>query len=434
MKKGVQKLTIAFEEPALTHYGGMVLIQRFCKKLKIKDLLYSNIKSWNRYIDYHPAELILIIIYTIIIGILRLSGTRILQYNGSFQKFLGLKSFPHASRLNRFLISLDKKTIIRINRIHDQLRLKFFHKPKNRTSVIFDVDSTVLTVYGSQEGAKIGFNPHKRGRPSYQPLLCFEGHSHDYWHGLFRSGNVGSSTNAKQFLEQCFAKIPERIYRIRLRGDSGFYAKEIIEFLDTHKANYAIVSKVYSNTKNILSGLKYKEFKTGYQTAEFYYKPQTWSREHRFIVIRREIPDGPSMQMHLFKMDGYTYQIIVTNLIVSPERVWHFYNNRWSAEQDIKELKENYTLNKIPSKYWNANEAYFHLLLFAYNIINWFKRLCLPKHFSKWNLKTLRTELLVLPAKLVKTQNRNYLKLPKNYVHKHTFLHVLDKIEKLDIV
>jgi len=108
--------------------------------------------------------------------------------------------------------------------------------------------------------------------------------------------------------------------------------------------------------------------------------------------------------MHLFAMDDYSYQVMVTNLNVTPQRAWHFYNNRWLAEQDIKELKENFNLSRIPTRKWQANEIYFHVLLFAYNLVNWFKWFCLPEPYVRWNLKTLRTELFLLPAKLVKTR------------------------------
>jgi hypothetical protein len=37
--------------------------------------------------------------------------------------------------------------------------------PRPPTRLIFDIDSTVLVVYGHQEQAKIGYNPIKRGRP-----------------------------------------------------------------------------------------------------------------------------------------------------------------------------------------------------------------------------------------------------------------------------
>lgn len=45
---------------------------------------------------------------------------------------------------------------------------------------------------------------------------------------------------------------------------------------------------------------------------------------------------------------------------------------------------------KIPTGQFATNEAYFHLLLFAYNLVNWFKRLCLPGEFHSMTLGTLR--------------------------------------------
>jgi hypothetical protein len=44
--------------------------------------------------------------------------------------------------------------------LHDKLLLEMFQKPRK---VIFDLDSTVLTVYGKQENALIGYNPTKKG-------------------------------------------------------------------------------------------------------------------------------------------------------------------------------------------------------------------------------------------------------------------------------
>jgi hypothetical protein len=34
MSKGLQTLSISFDEPHLTHFGGLLLIQRFCKLTK----------------------------------------------------------------------------------------------------------------------------------------------------------------------------------------------------------------------------------------------------------------------------------------------------------------------------------------------------------------------------------------------------------------
>jgi hypothetical protein len=36
-----------------------------------------------------------------------------------------------------------------------------------------DLDSSVMTRYGEQEGAKAGYNPKKPGRASHHPLIAF---------------------------------------------------------------------------------------------------------------------------------------------------------------------------------------------------------------------------------------------------------------------
>jgi hypothetical protein len=36
-----------------------------------------------------------------------------------------------------------------------------------------DVDSTVKTVFGTQEGAAKGYNPHKKGALSFNPQVAF---------------------------------------------------------------------------------------------------------------------------------------------------------------------------------------------------------------------------------------------------------------------
>ena len=58
--------------------------------------------------------------------------------------------------------------------LHDRWRTHMpCRGPAGRT-VVPDLDTAVLTVYGRQQRAAVGFNPKKRGRPSYVPLLCFD--------------------------------------------------------------------------------------------------------------------------------------------------------------------------------------------------------------------------------------------------------------------
>lgn len=433
MPKGIRILHLSLGERSLTHFGGIFFIHQFCKRLKLKWHLQNYVKFPYYHRSYHPAELILAIIYALIVGIHRLSKTKVLQGNGAFQKIIGLKNFPYSSSLRRFLKRANPKTIGSINKVHDHLRLKMFYLPKPRTSLLFDLDSSVLTIYGkSIEGAKKGYNPHKRGTRSYHPLLCFEFHSKDFWHGVLRPGDAYTSTGSVKFLKACLAKLPLYVYRIRLRADSGFFDHKFVEALEKAKIRYCIVAKMTNPIKNKVWGLRYHRFKKDWAAAEFSYQPHYWKKPHRFVVIRRLLPDEKDAeQPTLFTIKHYAYQVFVTDLPLKAEKVWYFYKSRAAIEVLIRELKENYALAKIPTNSFQANQTYFYLLLFAYNIINWFKRLCLPPRFRNATLETIRTEFLVLPARLVKSGSKNVLKLPAEYISKQILDSIIQKIKKI---
>lgn len=88
-------------------------------------------------------------------------------------------------------------------------------------------------------------------------------------------------------------------------------------------------------------------------------------------------------------------------------------------------------MGKIPSRRWEANEAYFHAVVFAYNLLNWFRRLCVPPPLRRWSLRTLRNQLLLVPGELVRPQSNPTLKLPENFPHQHAFWATLKQLERL---
>src|SRR5882724_12147009 len=188
MPKGARSIHFSFDENHLTHFGGMWLIQRFCNKLQLRRLIQRYVKVSGRTTTYHPAELIVGLLFAIIMGLRRSNKTDILQYNGAFLEMLGLKRFPDQSTLRRFLKRLPPKSIRQLVRLHDSLRAYLFGLPHQRNSLVFDVDSTVLIIYGRAEGARVGYNPKKPGRRSYHPLLCFEEGFQEFWHGSLRPG------------------------------------------------------------------------------------------------------------------------------------------------------------------------------------------------------------------------------------------------------
>ncbi len=435
MGKGLRNLPIAFEERHLTHFAGMALVHAFCQQLGLKRLLQRCLRPAPRARAYQPAELVLALLYAIIGGLDRLNATQILQYNGAFQRIVGLPQFPDASTLRRFLRRLRPRHVRQLGRLHDQLRQALFARPRPRTSLVFDVDSVVLVVYGHAEGARVGYNPKKRGRRSYHPLLCFEAHRQEFWHGSLRPGNTVAATGAVPFLRRCLAKVPPGLARsrIRVRADSGFFGNRVPEFLEGAGVGYAIVAKEHKLIKAAAQGCRFRRLASGWEVGEFRYQAGTWPRPRRFVVVRRPIPSDPveAKQLTLFKDRKYAYHVLVTNLRTHPWRVWRFYAQRARIEKHIRELLYDYPLAKIPTADWVANVAFFQLLLFAFDLIHYFRRLCLPPAYQTKTLKTLHMELLVLPGRLVKAKNRYCLRLPDGYHFESAFRHALGKIAKV---
>jgi len=321
----------------------------------------------------------------------------------------------------------------RLRKLHDRMLGTMISKPGVPRKIIFDLDSTVLPLYGKQEAAGIGYNPAKKGRPSYHPLLCFNGLTRDYWRGELRPGDVHTATGAVELLQAAFAKVPASVKAKIVRGDKGFYDHKTVEYLESKKALFAIVARMTKPVKRKFASLTYKAYTSGTETSEFSYQPTKWKKAYRFIVIRRPIPEEPSDQLTLFSLGKYSYQVIVTNLRINPLNVWKFYNARAGIELIIKELKGDYPLAKIPTKHFAANETYFHLQLFAYNLVNWFKRLCLPKEFQKLSLRSLRAQILLVPGELIRTGNKPTLKFPANYWHREVLEYAIKQIDKLKL-
>lgn len=387
MAYGPRNLRFSFSGKNLTHFGGLFLVQHFFQRLKLKRLLTMSIRFKQRNNRYATSESILALLYPILVGLGRIDATGILKRNGVFRFLTGLESYPDATTLRRFLLRFAQEGLSPFLRLHDSLRVRML---SSAWKVIFDLDTTVLTVYGRQEGARIGYNPKKRGRPSYHPLLCFEGVTGDLWEASFHPGNVHPSAVSKELLERAFQKLPSSVREVRLRADSAFYGQEIIEFLKNNGVLYTIVARLTKPLKARLGTVRFRRAAGEIFVGEFRYQPLRWKQPERFIVIRRPLPEEPSWQLSLFQMKGYTYQVLVTNLPLTAYRVWRFYNDRAQAELIIRELKEAYALGKIPTRYWEANVAYFHLVGFAYNLLNWFKRFCLPEPYDRHSLQTIR--------------------------------------------
>src|SRR3990172_5996936 len=322
MPRGPRKLAIRFGAATLTHYGGVYLLHRFLSRIGFKHSTAQHLHLSQRNNRYSPGEMLLALLYPMVLGLERIETTQLLRQNGVFQYLTGLPSYPEATTLRRFLLRVAPTALPRLRALHDRFLYRMTVHPRVPARLIFDVDSTVLVVYGKQEQARIGYNPIKRGRPSYHPLLCFEGQSKDFWHGELRPGDAHTASGTLDLLQACFAKIPAGVRAVIVRADKGFYDHTLIEWLETQRASFVIVARLTAPIKRTLAHLQYGHPSPGIEAAEFSYQPMKWAHPHRFVVIRRLQPEEPSDQLTLFKLGKYHYQVLVTNLPLQPLNLW----------------------------------------------------------------------------------------------------------------
>ncbi len=431
MPRGPRKLAIAFGVQNLTHYGGVYLLHRFLSQLGFKSAVANQLHFIQRNNRYSVGEMLLAILYPMILGLERLETTQLLRQNGVFQYLTGLPSYPDATSLRRFLLRAAPAMLPRLRALHDQFLRRMTDRPHRPARLLFDVDSTVLVLYGKQEGARIGYNPIKRGRPSYHPLLCFEGQSKDYWHGELRAGDAHTASGVRTLLEACFAKRTDPHQSVIVRADKGFYDGALIAWLEASRAGFVIVARLTAPIKRKLGSLRYRTVSRGVEVSELKYQPHGWSHPFRFVVIRRLQAEEPTAQLTLFKLGRYHYQVFVTSLTLQPLNLWRFYNDRAGIELIIHSLKGDYALGAIPTRHFFANETHFRLLLLAYNLINWFKRLCLPPELQNVTLQTLRKRILLMLAQLARTGNRPHLALPASGPREAAWREALRKIQRL---
>lgn len=353
MRYGPKNLRFSFTGKNLTHYGGVFLIYLFLKHIELRSLISRHIRFSQRNNSYSLSDMLLALIYPMMLGLGRIDTAHLLKQNGVFQYLTGLPNCPNPTSLRRFLIRFSQRALEKFQRLHNKLLFLMTQQPKPRSSLIFDLDSTVLTVYGRLQGARVGYNPFKKGRPSYHPLVCFEGKSKDLWHGVLRFGDTHSSTGALDLIKICLAKVPATVRSIRIRGDVGFYDHNTIEFLDEQKKGYAIVAKVTKPIQRRLGGLCFRRFAPNLEVASFRYQPYFWKRPHKFIVVRKPIPEEPSEQLTLFQLNSYIYHLVVSNLRLKPENIWRFYTSESCCGVNYQRTKRRLHLDQ------NTNQVFF---------------------------------------------------------------------------
>ncbi len=410
----------------LTRFGGSGLIRRYFKRHRIKEELDNRVKVEDRRKSrYSPGSILISCLYGIFLGYSRPSQMEILSADKVFQKVVGLFAFPVQSTISRFLSSLKVSVAREIASFNFDLLMKLRGGLKAFKSITLDLDSHVTTVYGKQQRAGIGYNPKKKGRKSYHPLFCFIGETRDYIAGLFRSGKHHTSYNAVGFLKKVIKRLPSHIERIRLRADSGFFSREMIKFLIKETIEFYIVVPIQPWVQRKIHQMwDWKNIGGGVEVGVCDYV-FTKDTTLRMVIVRQKVKSKktPRKQLKLLNIENvkYDYQVIMTNSDKESEDVWRCYNQRACCENFIKEGIYGFGLDKVVSHNYGGNYAWFELLMFAYNLMNFFKEEVLNQKRVKNTIQIIRDRLFLIPGRFISTSRRWDLKLERTWIYKKEY-------------
>lgn len=407
-------LKIVFTDKEITPWSGMVFMKKLLDQTGILcKLISSDLPEQHSNRGYSPIQLITCFMVSVWCGANRFEHLEVSRFDEVLRNIFGFKQMAGHKAYQRYF---NKFTLARNQKIFTKVTQWFFAQVK-LDNYTLDVDSTVLTRYGSQQGAKRGYNPAKRGRNSHHPLLAFVDECKMVVNFWLRSGDAYTTNNFLSFLEDSLSRLEGKLISL-LRADSGFYSKEIFDYLEAKSIKYIIVARHYSTIQQKVAGIKnWWHLDDGLQISETSYQSDLWKKPRRLIVVRQHIkkrPKATGKQLKLFKEEGiyqnYRYSCYITNLNFSAPMVWNMYKGRADCENRIKELKADFGFDNFNMQDFAATEAALNFVVLAYNIMSLFKQAVLRSD-KLYQLKTLRYKIFAIGGYITKSGNQRLLNL-----------------------
>lgn len=425
----MKKVETEFTEKNLTGNAGLVHFGRFIDKLGLPGILAAHLGIIRGPgADYQASDAVLMLLTGVIAGVKHISHLALLKTDNVLRKIFDWKKFPDDTTFGRIFKLFSFKNCNELSEVEDKIRSKVWKK-KWFGRVTLDIDSSVIGVFGSQEGAEKGYNPFKKGQKSYHPVFCFIAETRECLHNWFRSGSAYSANGCVEFCEECFARLPKGVWKVFVRADSAFFNGFLLDFIESKGASYLIKVKM-KGLEELLAVQKWKKVRnvSGFESSEFEYRCGGWSKSRRFVAVR-ELAEIKTEGL-LFPEYKYRYFCYVTNEDYTPWKAHKKYGKRSTSENWIEWCKNQMAAGSIRTCDFWANSAIFQICILAYNLMVWMM-LMTNKHRLHQEPGTIRAWLICVPARLLTGSNRLILKLSKNLFFKGKWLEVENAVSHL---
>lgn len=423
------KIKTSFTGGMLTNYSGLLPIYNFMSKIGLIEELSEVDIHTHHNIKYDTATIFSIIMLGILSGANRIKKIETFSRDPLIHEIFGLEDKIDEDTIGNRIRRFEQKQTCELIDVIGKTSRKV-HKQLGTKEDILDLDSTVKTVYGNQEGTAKGYNPEKKGANSYHPLLGFLNSTRECILSWLRPGNTYTSNNTAGFIKQTFAMLEENIDHLLVRADSGFFDDDIISEIES-RTNTDYIIKVKMKNLNSLLSSQYWESIPGmsdWQMTEFYYKCAGWDKERKFVAMRRiRKLEADGM---LFPRVEYDYFCYVSNMYESPLFIHSEYGDRGTCENWIEAVKNQMFAGSLLTQDFWANEALWLASVMSYNVSVWMRALTDEKSWHEEPM-TFRSWFIQLAGKIVRTGRKVYLKMYEAYYYKSRWLRIEYEIENL---
>ncbi len=179
--------------------------------------------------------------------------------------------------------------------------------PLLRVPWIMDIDTTVKPLYGRQQGAEIGYNPHKPGRPSHVYHSYFAANLRLCVGVEVRPGNEHAAGRGQPGLWRTLEALPRTCWPAFLRGDCGYGQEGLMRECEERGLPYVFKLRFTAKVRALVSLLRcsgdWQSAGDGWEVVESTLRLTGWSRKRRVLIVRESaarapVPENPD---HLVK-------------------------------------------------------------------------------------------------------------------------------------
>jgi len=277
---------------------------------------------------------------------------------------------------------------------------------------ILDLDTSVKLVYGHQEGAEVGYNPLRPGRPSQSLHVGFIGGLRLLVSLDVQGGKAHGACHMAPKLWGWVDALPADCKPALVRGDIGFgnegYLCEVEARELPHLFKIKMSKKVQALLRKLVTyqGETWTQTPGGWQAIDTSLKLNGWSRERRVVVMRRAIPVNarrrrkePGWLLNLeepVSTASWEYAVVVCSATLPLDAVPTLYAERADCENVLDELKNQWGLSGFTTKDLKRCKVMARLTALVCNWWNVFVRLAEPTEHKE--ALTSRPEILQVIA------------------------------------